>query len=406
MENYRFILIDICHYRFLPHLDDSESDFWRLHYFLRNLLKLSEKQALFLTDRSKLGQGRVIYPNRNNLLKVLNRVAHIVFFQGYAAQSDGQNYLLPIDADLQNLEDTALNLRSLLENFQPQSHFPGLLILDLISIQRGNPVSSEFLLQARQKGINLILHFNRFQENQGELAEALADAFHYYQNSLNLDILEFYLRDRLDYYDENPLIILSSSINAREQPLLPTEATISSFPTNIQRKNPAIICIKQVQSLRKFTLRRINFSFPALLRSQKLGLIWLFALLILLGMAIFSFRSLLKLEPSKPKNTDQIILEEAKIHLKRHQASDFIRAIQELRRITPDSQLYPEAQKRITFWSQTILEIAQGRAEVGNWQDAIAAASLVPADQNVLYNTAQKSIDNWRESIIKSGYKF
>ena len=408
MENYRFITIGICHYRFLPHLDGSEADFWMLQRFLRNDFNLSEKQALLFTDSSKLGQGRTIYPNRNNLLKSISRTPNIVFFQGYATQSGDQNYLLPIDADPQNLEETAINLRSLLEKFQPQTQTPALLILDLVSPQLNNAISSQFLFQARQRGMSLIVRFNRFQENQGELASALGDALHYYQDSLTLDLLEFYLRDRLRSDDENPLVILSPSLACRQQKLLPPKANPRTPTIRTQQPQPATIRTKPAwlgqQSAPQFSLNSINF-FPNLRRSLKLGAIWFIFPLILLGIILFAFRELRKLTQSSPlpqspvsQNLDQKVLEVAKIHLKRHQASDFIRAIAELRNIKPGSPLYPEAQKRITFWSQTILEIAQGRAEVGNWQDAIAAASLVPVDQTPLYDISQKSIQDWQKN--------
>jgi len=146
----------------------------------------------------------------------------------------------------------------------------------------------------------------------------------------------------------------------------------------------------------------INFSFPALPRSLKSGLIFLIIPLILLGITLFAFRSHRKVaQPTPSRKPDQTIFEEAKIHLKRHQASDFIRAIAELRKIPQTSPIYPEAQTRINFWSQTILEIAQGRAEVGNWQDAIAAANLVPRDQPSIYSTAQQGIRDWKERLTQ-----
>jgi hypothetical protein len=406
MENYRFITIGICHYRFLPQLEGSEANFGALQRFLRNDLRLSEKQALFLGDDSKLGQERGIYPSYHNLIKSLGRVPHILFFQGYGTQTNGQSYLLPIDADPQNLENTAINLRSLLDKFQPETHAPALLILDLISIQSGNPISSQFLLEARQRGISLIVRFNRFQENLGELASALGEGLHYYQNALNLDLLEFYLRDRLDRGEENSLIILSPNLAARQQPLLPAIKTPTP-PIRTRQPRPVTILRKSSWfpqlSRPQLSGNQLNFSFPDLPRSLKLGLIWLFFPLIILGMALVAFRNKpgKLLPPTVAKKSDQIILEEAKIHLKRHQASDFIRAIAELRKNSPQSPLYPEAQKRITFWSQTILEIAQGRAEVGNWQDAIAAASLVPRDQTALYATAQQGIRDWQEKLTQ-----
>ncbi|MFM7438992.1 MAG: hypothetical protein ACKO2V_10375 [Snowella sp.] len=397
MENYRFITIGIGHYRFLPHLDGAEATFWSLQRFLRNDLGLSEKQALLFTDNTKLGQGKAIYPNRHNLLKSTSKVPNIIYFQGYGSQSNGQSYLLPIDADPQNLDNTALNLRSLLEKFEVSNNSPALLILDLISSEGSNPVSGQTLLEARQRGISLIVRFNQFQENLGELASALGDAFHYYQDALNLDLLEFFLRDRLDHREENPLIILSPNISSRQQALLPRKLNAPIPPLRIPQPRPVTLRSRP-QALGK----PINFSFRDLPRSLKLGVIFLTIPLVLLAIALFTLRSSRKLaqSPSSPK-PDQTIFEEAKIHLKRHQASDFIRAISELRKISPQSPVYPEAQTRITFWSQTILEIAQGRAEVGNWQDAIAAAKLVPRDQSSIYAIAQQGIRDWQEKLTQ-----
>lgn len=397
MENYRFITIGIGHYRFLPHLDGVEATFWSLQRFLRNDLGLSEKEALLFTDNTKLGQGKAIYPNRHNLLKSTSKVPNIIYFQGYGSQCNGQSYLLPIDADPQNLDNTALNLRSLLEKFEVSNNSPALLILDLISSEGSNPVSGQTLLEARQRGISLIVRFNQFQENLGELASALGDAFHYYQDALNLDLLEFFLRDRLEHRDETPLIILSPNISSRQQALLPRKLNAPIPPLRIPQPRPVTLRSRP-QALGK----ALNFSFPDLPRSLKLGVIFLTIPLVLLAIALFTLRSSRKLaqSPSSPK-PDQTIFEEAKIHLKRHQASDFIRAIGELRKISPQSPVYPEAQTRITFWSQTILEIAQGRAEVGNWQDAIAAAKLVPRDQSSIYAIAQQGIRDWQEKLTQ-----
>jgi hypothetical protein len=404
MENYRFITIGICHYRFLPHLDGAEATFWTLQRFLRHDLGLSEKQALLFTENSTFGQERRIYPNRHNLLKSLSQVPNIVYFQGYGTQTNGQSYLLPIDADPQNLEQTALNLRSLLEKFEVSKNSPALLILDLISSEGSNPVSGQTLLEARQLGISLIVRFNQFQENLGELASALGDAFHYYQDALNLDLLEFFLRDRLNHRDENPLIILSPNISSRQQALLPKKLNAPTLSLRVPQPRPVTLRTKPIalRSRPQPLGKPINFSFPELPRSLKSRLIFLIIPLFLLGIALFTLRNSRKLaqSPSSPK-PDQTIFEEAKIHLKRHQASDFIRAIAELRKISPQSPVYPEAQTRITFWSQTILEIAQGRAEVGNWQDAIAAANLVPHDQSSIYAIAQQGIRDWQEKLTQ-----
>ncbi len=396
MENYRFISIGVYNYRSFPTLQGTEADLFHLQKFLRHDLQLSEKQALLFSDRVKLGQGRVIYPNRYNLLKSIERVPNIVLFQGYATQANHQDYLLPIDADSQNLENSAVNLRSLLTQFQAQSHSPGLLILDLATVTFGNPISSEALLLTRQLGVSLIARFNRFPDTVGELAIALGDACHYYQDALTLDVLEFYLRDRLGQDDDNPLIILSHTLTARQQRLFPSPHNLKKTPIPIttQREKPVKVRAKPSPENQKSSPSPLPSS-----SSFNWRWLWWLTPLFLFGVALLFLRWPVKSKQTQTQPTipDQAILEQAKVYLKRHQASDFIRAIAELRKISPESPLYPEAQKRITFWSQTILEIAQGRAIIGNWQDAIAAARLVPKDQTALYNLAQKSIQDWQQ---------
>ncbi|MEB3308623.1 MAG: hypothetical protein VKJ02_00150 [Snowella sp.] len=394
MENYRFIIIGIYHYRSFPALQGIEADLSLLQKFLRQDLQLSERQALVFSDRVKFGQGRVIYPNRHNLLKSVERVPNIVFFQGYATQAHQQDYLLPIDADYQDLENSAVNLRSLLTQFQPQTHAPALLILDVATVSLVNPISSEALLLARQLGVSLIARFNRFPDTLGGLATAFADACHYYQDALSLDLLELYLRDRLGEDGENPLIILSHTLSARQQPLFPS--SLPKPPIYLPSEQSSRVRIKPQPAKKPRPLSPPAFS----LTITNLRWLGLLVPLFLFSVALLSFRWVGNSKQFLSSPTDQAILEGAKIHLKRHQASDFIRAIAELRKIPPASPLYPEAQKRITFWSQTILEIAQGRAEVGNWPDAIAAAQLVPMDQRALSNLAQKNIENWQQKIV------
>ncbi|MFM7577345.1 MAG: hypothetical protein ACKO5Q_10465, partial [Microcystaceae cyanobacterium] len=86
-------------------------------------------------------------------------------------------------------------------------------------------------------------------------------------------------------------------------------------------------------------------------------------------------------------------------YLQWQQASVFVQAIADLRAVPPDSPLYPPAQQQIYLWSQIIWNIAQARAQVGNFPDAIAAAELVPKDQRDLYQQAQTAIQRWRSSL-------
>ncbi|HEY9653199.1 MAG TPA: caspase family protein [Coleofasciculaceae cyanobacterium] len=94
---------------------------------------------------------------------------------------------------------------------------------------------------------------------------------------------------------------------------------------------------------------------------------------------------------------NQAILTQAKAMLRSNQASMFSKAIIEARKIRPGDPLYQEAQQSITRWSEVILDLAEGRAEQGNYSSAIAAAQLVPKDNPSVYAKAQQILGQWKQ---------
>jgi hypothetical protein len=407
MENYLFVTIGIHHYRFFPPLGGSESCLWDLQNFLHRRLKLSEKQALLFSDLRSFGKRRIVYPNGNNLRKTLQRRTQVIFFQGYATQFNGEDYLLPIDAEPDNLQQTAIPLRSLFDSFLPHHHASTpLLLLDVTPLNLDNPISNQGLLQAKSLGINLVAKFNSRLGGQQELGKLFLEAMSYYHQSLTLDLLEMYLRDKLeDRHSGEALIILSRSHQDRVSPILPSSG-ILPLAWGSRRKSTTKTTKTVLEPL---------ISSPLVTKSSVwiVGLLGGLALLvILLGVIGLTSRWLVGIERSKSETVKRPIssvviptvpqLERAKSYLQWQQASVFIRAIAELRKIPPDSPVFPQAQNQISLWSQIILEIAQGRAVVGNLQDAIAAAELVPQDQVALYHHAQARIQDWQKQYDQS----
>lgn len=94
---------------------------------------------------------------------------------------------------------------------------------------------------------------------------------------------------------------------------------------------------------------------------------------------------------------NQAVLTQAKGMLRSNQASMFSKAIIEARKIRPGEPLYQEAQQSITRWSEVILDLAEGRAEQGNYSSAIAAAQLVPKDNPSVYAKAQQILERWKQ---------
>lgn len=102
--------------------------------------------------------------------------------------------------------------------------------------------------------------------------------------------------------------------------------------------------------------------------------------------------------PEKPNVSSQGLLDQSRLLLKDNSASSYNKAINIVRRIPPSDPLYPDAQTNIERWSKNILEIAQSRANSGNFQSAINAAKLVPNLNEPIYTQAQDAISKWETS--------
>jgi uncharacterized caspase-like protein len=109
---------------------------------------------------------------------------------------------------------------------------------------------------------------------------------------------------------------------------------------------------------------------------------------------------LLVAAPQKPTPTrlqaNQAALDQAKRLIRPNQASLFSKAIVQARTVKPGEPLYQQAKQDITRWSEVILDLAEGRANQGNFGGAIAAAQLVPKDNPSVYAKAQKTITQWK----------
>lgn len=101
-------------------------------------------------------------------------------------------------------------------------------------------------------------------------------------------------------------------------------------------------------------------------------------------------------EPASPPT-----LSEVTSILGSQQASPYVKAIEEARKISADNPAYAEAQGKIELWGQAIMDIAMGRAAQGEFQKAIAAAQLVPSEVSV-YSQAQNMIPSWQQQAAQA----
>jgi hypothetical protein len=83
------------------------------------------------------------------------------------------------------------------------------------------------------------------------------------------------------------------------------------------------------------------------------------------------------------------------------QASQFSRAIASARELPTDHPFAEDAQIAITRWGRVIWEVAQARAQLGDYQRAIAAAKLVPRDREQLQQQVQAVLPQWEAKYEK-----
>lgn len=95
--------------------------------------------------------------------------------------------------------------------------------------------------------------------------------------------------------------------------------------------------------------------------------------------------------------TGEMILNDARRLVEPVSASLFSDAIERARQVPLGDPQYDQAQADIARWSQVILDLAEGRAASGNFNGAMAAASLVPTDQANTYAQAQAAIQHWQQ---------
>lgn len=96
---------------------------------------------------------------------------------------------------------------------------------------------------------------------------------------------------------------------------------------------------------------------------------------------------------------NQNLLDAARMQLHKNPASKFSDAIKQARAVKSSDPLYQQAQQDIDRWSRVILDIAEGRAQQGNFEQAISAALLVSDDRGKIYQDAQQKITQWQQKI-------
>ncbi|NMG06268.1 caspase family protein [Brasilonema sp. UFV-L1] len=467
MANNWAIAIGINQYQFFQPLDCAQADAEAVKNFLVTNGGFLSQQCLLITETSPPFGDRSTYPTKENILLLLEDFAAAFwrpqdrlwfFFSGYGVNYKGQDYLIPVEGDPNNVEQTGIEVRTLMQSLQV-ANLDALLLLDInraFGTYADAYIGKETIELAKELQITTILscqpeqysHESR-ELGHGFFTAALLEALRY-NHGRNLTNLEKYLSVRTpelcQHYwrpTQNPVIVLvpkpqvtSPQLEDKTEAKVESQAQqVISSPTPPTPPTPSSPHTQKRSSNNQFLLQLLVWSIATML------LLCLIVVILFRDRARFRLAEILppslrttnnkKIDqvspqpdftpsptvltqpktqliipqvtstpqvtpsPDESKQRNQALLELRKMSLSQNQASDLRQAIDTASKIQPGDSNYTQAQENIKIWSRMILDLAQNRAQQRQYANAISAAQLVPKEQ-LLYSEAQTSIQQWR----------
>jgi Caspase domain len=257
MANYWAIAIGINQYQFFQPLRCAQADAEALKDFLVQQAGVLPQHCLLMTETSPPFANRPTYPNKENILLFLEDLAATawqpqdkvwLFFSGYGVSHKGQDYLMPVEGNPDRVQETGIDMRSLMQTLQMAVH-DVLLVLDInrASGRQADAVGQETLQLAQELQIPTILscQLDQFSQESSELGHgfftaALLDALRSGRGSSLLD-LDSYLRvltpELCQHYwrpIQNPLSI----IPPRREQILRQSGVTNYGATNYRQESP------------------------------------------------------------------------------------------------------------------------------------------------------------------------
>ncbi|MDJ0675723.1 MAG: caspase family protein [Calothrix sp. MO_167.B42] len=234
MANNWAIAIGINQYQFFQPLGCAQADAEALRDYLVTEGGFLPQQCLLMTDTSVPFGDRSTYPSKDNILRLVEDLAAACwqpqdklwfFFSGYGVNYHGQDYLMPIAGDPERIQETGIDVRSLLQVIQI-TEVNALVLFDInraFARQGDNYIGQETIELAQELQISTILscqpeqfsHESR-QLGHGFFTAAVIEALRS-GNGNNLTHLESYLSVRTPelchhYWrpTQNPVTIIAS----------------------------------------------------------------------------------------------------------------------------------------------------------------------------------------------------
>ncbi|QFS46011.1 caspase family protein [Nostoc sphaeroides] len=249
MANYWAIAIGINQYQLFQPLSCAQADAEALEDFLVTEAGFLPKHCLLMTDTSPPIGDRSTYPTKENILLLLEDLAATswqpedylwLFFSGYGVNYKGKDYLMPAEGNPEMVQETGIELRSLMQSLQ-LADLNVLLLLDInraFGTQADAPVGEETIELAQELQLATILSCQpeQFSHESSELGhgfftavllEALRSG-----NGSNLADLESYLSlimPKVCHHHWRPVQNPATIIPSRQQVILPKLAIESDL---------------------------------------------------------------------------------------------------------------------------------------------------------------------------------
>ncbi len=249
MANYWAIAIGINQYQLFQPLSCAQADAEALEDFLVTEADFLPEHCLVMTDTSPPIGDRSTYPTKENILLLLEDLAAAswqpedylwLFFSGYGVNYKGKDYLMPAEGNPELVQETGIELRSLMQSLQ-LADLNVLLLLDInraFGTQADAPVGEETIELAQELQLATILSCQpeQFSHESSELGHgfftaALLEALRS-GNGSNLADLESYLSllmPKLCHHHWRPVQNPATIIPSRQQVILPQLAMESHF---------------------------------------------------------------------------------------------------------------------------------------------------------------------------------
>lgn len=511
MKHYASIAIGINQYQYLQPLSYAQNDAEAFHRFLVSEKGFSSDKSLLMSDTSPQKWEIPTYPNRQNIIEWIEAACQeqlqqgdflFCLFSGYGFTHDGQDYLMPIDGNPNQLEATGVAIKLLLESLKAAPTDNLFVLLDINRSQgarAGDTVGAATMELANQLAIPTVLSCRPDQMSretsalrQGFFTAAVLEGLKSGKCNTIQDLCHFlseHLPQLTDQHlrpPQDPVFVLNPAGNIEQLILpkqLPETATVGTHNSNglnhstpdpkengsgvLPRSGGERLPLSQGNGSSTFNASSAQLNQtsgsgdPASSQTNSAPsqnpleetmsdksflqqlILWsgATALLLLLGVFYTNKSSIfVKQEPaeisptpatelvdnpSEPAPTSEpstanstqpaatstptesitspssspnsALLSSSKVKLQGSSASGFSQAIATASQIPQSDPLYPTAQESIERWSQTILDIAQGRAQTNNFSTAIAAAKLVPQSNRQVYEQSQLEIQKWQQ---------